>query len=657
MQINFNVNNKHSFYRTDIDGLRAIAVLSVVGYHAFPNWVVGGFIGVDIFFVISGFLIGKLLIESFSTKQFSYKYFYSRRIIRIFPALILVLIACLIAGWFLLLANEYAVLGKHIVAGSFFSSNLLLLNEKSYFDNASDIKPLLHLWSLGIEEQFYIFFPAILWFCFKLKNKSYLLISIILIFSFIYNILDIQFNPIEIFYSPFSRAWELLSGCLIAYWFVKKNNHSASFLSSKASNVTSVIGILLIIIGVLIITSDVLFPGAWALLPVVGTLLLITSGNSAWINNTFLSHPLLVWVGLISYPLYLWHWPLLAFIRILCGGEPSNSVRISIIFVSFVMAWLTYKFIETPIRFRNKDNIKIITLTLILLMLIVGFSGFIVYKKNGFINRDNGKFKNLTYADEFIWDLYKTKECSQLLGVDANFCLITGNLKNIEMAIIGDSTGNSLAPGFGEIFNLKNAGIINIGSWTCPPIEGVNAAAMWGKKNNCLETIKNGYEYILRTPSIKYVVLAIFARDLKLWRLPGDPKINDKDKFELISKMLDVDIIKLQSAGKKIIVTYDAPFAPYSSKLCIERPVGLGHKSCEIDQKMLIDQYPYIKYFENYFINKNVCIFNQSEVLIKNNKFNFRSPDGRFLIRDTHHLTLFGSSVMGTKLKESHCLN
>lgn len=187
----------HPKYRPDIDGLRAIAILSVVGFHAFPDWVKGGFIGVDIFFVISGYLISTIIFDSLEHNRFSFVEFYSHRIKRIFPALLLVLISCFIFGWFTLLADEYKQLGKHIAGGAGFVSNFIFWNESGYFDNAAQTKPLLHLWSLGIEEQFYIIWPWLLWFTWK-KRLNFLTITIaVAIISFGLNIARVNGGHME----------------------------------------------------------------------------------------------------------------------------------------------------------------------------------------------------------------------------------------------------------------------------------------------------------------------------------------------------------------------------------------------------------------------------------------------------------------------------
>ncbi len=211
----------HQKYRPDIDGLRAIAVLSVIGFHAFG--IQAGFIGVDLFFVISGYLISSILFSDLQKNQFRLLDFYCRRIRRIFPALLIVLVFCFSLGWFTLLADEYSILNKHIAAGLAFVSNLVLLGESGYFDSASHSKILLHLWSLGIEEQFYIFLPLLLlliWNFYKSTNKWILLVGLVLLFlicgSFMINAATISTHPNAAFYLPFTRIWELLIGAMLA---------------------------------------------------------------------------------------------------------------------------------------------------------------------------------------------------------------------------------------------------------------------------------------------------------------------------------------------------------------------------------------------------------------------------------------------------------
>src|SRR5437870_5550894 len=208
-------------YRPDIDGLRALAVLSVVAFHAFPTSLPGGFLGVDVFFVISGYLISTIILENLDKGAFSLAEFYGRRVRRIFPALLVVLLASYVFGWLALLADEYAQLGKHIAAGAGFVSNLVLWNEVGYFDRSADTKPLLHLWSLGIEEQFYLAWPLLLWFSWKRRFVAPVVLALAAL-SFIATALWSNVDAVATFYSPLTRFWELLGGSMLAWLALRR---------------------------------------------------------------------------------------------------------------------------------------------------------------------------------------------------------------------------------------------------------------------------------------------------------------------------------------------------------------------------------------------------------------------------------------------------
>ncbi len=349
----------HLKYRPDIDGLRAIAVLAVLGYHAFPGAVGGGFIGVDVFFVISGFLISSILFANFEQQSFTYAGFYSRRIRRIFPALVVVLAACFVAGWFLLLPNEYAQLGRYMAAGSGFVSNLLSWHEAGYFDNASNTKPLLHLWSLGVEEQFYILWPLLIGICWRYRFNFLAVTLLVAAASFGINIYTAAHYPDADFYSPLSRFWELMLGGVLAYMALHKPRYMPGH---KQGNWLSLLGLMGIAVGLRLIRSDATFPGWWALLPAVGTLLLMAAPPTAWINRYLLSNRLMVGIGLISYPLYLWHLPLLAMARIMSLQTPPIWVRAALLLASFALATATYFWVEKPLRFRLPARISVPTL-------------------------------------------------------------------------------------------------------------------------------------------------------------------------------------------------------------------------------------------------------------------------------------------------------
>lgn len=373
-------------YRPDIDGLRAVAVLLVVGYHAFPGKLVGGFIGVDIFFVISGFLISSILFQGLQKGSFSFREFYLRRIKRIFPSLLLVLSVCYAIGWWVLLSDEFEQLGKHLAGGATFISNWMLWSESGYFDKSAETKPLLHLWSLAIEEQFYIAWPFLLWFAFKKKWQLFGVILAICVGSFIVNCYLTAQNSVSAFFSPLARFWELLSGALLA-WSIGK------FSESKLRSLASFLGTVLLIGGSLYIKKENQFPGVLALVPVLGAVLIILSGPKAWFNRTVLSHPILVWFGLISFPLYLWHWPLLSLAQIMEEEFPSRAIRCGAVLMSVLLAWMSYRFIEQPIRFGKNE--KQSGRFLIAGLGIVGVLGFVTYFGKGFDFRMGGQRKVL----------------------------------------------------------------------------------------------------------------------------------------------------------------------------------------------------------------------------------------------------------------------
>ena len=387
----------HPKYRKDIDGLRAVAVLAVVAFHAFPNVIKGGFIGVDVFFVISGFLISTIVFENLDRGTFTFREFYARRIRRIFPALILVLLVCLLFGFLCLLSDELNQLGKHVAGGAVFVSNLLLWSESGYFDNVAETKPLLHLWSLGIEEQFYIFWPLILWLAWRLKT-SYIYIIVTLCFvSFMLNINGIKHNAVASFYSPQTRFWELLFGSLLAWLslykkkvFTKKTHETLILLFGRSgthifgnvlSNAISITGCIFLFFGFCMINKEVKFPGFWALLPVLCAVLIIAAGPNTWINQKILSNKITVWFGLISFPLYLWHWPILSFNRIIYNNTLPTIFKLMGMALSILLAWLTVILVEKPFRFGNtRVGVKIGTLCF--LAFVIGGMGYIISRAN-----------------------------------------------------------------------------------------------------------------------------------------------------------------------------------------------------------------------------------------------------------------------------------
>jgi len=281
------------YYRADIDGLRAIAVISVLLFHAFPKWLPGGFVGVDVFFVISGFLISGIIFTDIQREQFRFATFYARRIRRIFPALILVLLFCCVFGWFFLLAEEYAALGKHSAAGAGFIANFIFWHEAGYFDSAANTKPLLHLWSLGVEEQFYIVWPLLVWLGTQWRRGILWLLAGLAAVSFYLNVTGIATHPTATFYSPQTRFWELLTGSALA-WLSWHHQTLWQTLGKRAGSGLSTAGMALLLYSLFKLDGNLAFPGIWAILPITGAALMIMAGQQGWLNRHLLSNRVLV---------------------------------------------------------------------------------------------------------------------------------------------------------------------------------------------------------------------------------------------------------------------------------------------------------------------------------------------------------------------------
>ena len=459
-----------SEYRRDIDGLRAIAVLLVVGFHAFPEWLHGGFIGVDVFFVISGYLITGIILRSLKDGTFSLQNFYARRVRRIFPALLTVLVACFVFGWYWLLPSELRELAIHMLAGAGFVSNFVLWGESGYFDKAAELKPLLHLWSLGIEEQFYILWPIALVVVAKSKlNLRYFFLVTIAI-SLGLSLLLASKAPMAGFYSPFARFWELASGGFLA-WSCRPSGAAISFKRMVFDQCLAVIGISLIVAGLFFINQSKVYPGAWALFPVTGTLFLLAAGEKTWVNHLVLSNKPMVYLGLLSYPLYLWHWPMLAMARVVSPAPLSTEISSLLVLLSLTGAYITFRYIETPIRQRH--SVSGLTAYLLAAMGLVAVAAGITAVNGGFASRLGAPLQPFAmFKADFQVD-GRTGLCwvssNAVPDAFAQVCVDQSpNLKPL-VAVWGDSHAARLFPGI----QAQVADGARLAQWTrdaCPPI-------------------------------------------------------------------------------------------------------------------------------------------------------------------------------------------
>lgn len=336
-------------YRRDVDGLRAVAVLAVLAFHAFPAWLPGGFAGVDVFFVISGLLITALVRDDLNAGRFRFRAFYARRIRRLFPALAAVLLTALALGWWLLGAADYRELARETLAGGGFMANLLFWSQAGYFDAAAGEKPLLHLWSLGVEEQYYLLWPALLLFAWRLRGAARaarMLAWGVLGLSLLAVAITQPVSSEAAFYAPWTRLWELLAGALLALSWPAATQASTATPLRHGLGFAGLLALAALLAG---LQADAGFPWPWAVPVVLASVAVLAAGDAAWSNRWLLGNAAMVAIGRISYALYLWHWPLLVLAR-QTWPEAGPWREAGALALSFLLAWLSGRWLERPVR-------------------------------------------------------------------------------------------------------------------------------------------------------------------------------------------------------------------------------------------------------------------------------------------------------------------
>lgn len=648
--------NDHLAYRPDIDGLRALAVLSVVLFHAFPTVFKSGFIGVDIFFVISGYLITKIIHRDIVNNEFSFLNFYARRFRRIAPALVLVLIVIWLIGWKVLLAEEYASLGKHLVGGSTFISNILLWRESGYFDKATELKPLLHLWSLGIEEQFYMIWPLILVFVLKKKISPLMIVISMIVISFSLNVLRVVGHSSEVFYLPHTRLWELLLGSYLAF---KDNPRHLRFLTS---NQKSLISMILLALGLLLIDKEKFFPGWWALLPTLGAYFFLASGPDALYKKKVFSNPVSIFVGRISYPLYLWHWPLLSLAQIVEEDTPILPIRVIVVLISFLAAWLTWVLLEKPVQVHLFQKFSVIRRNFyfvcfsLLIFIGLGVIGYGTYFKNGLKGR-HAAIEARNAATEF--NFLTAETClgdHKLIGSDVYCIRSPKSEKQPEIIILGDSHASHLVPGL-----ITQIPLVQLGKANCPALYQVERSIR--KKNlGCLD-IYNQIHHIL-FENYRHAKVVILSSQIpwefmnlekpELWRFYSVKNKNTNSR-NAMKEGFSNTIKYLHALGKTVFFFIDIPELKFPPRSCVNlRPFHLNfhaRKNCFTELSFVkVRQDEYRKMVNELKMeNPSIQIFDPLTNLCNENECH-AMKEGKILYRDDNHLNNEGSKFIASQL-------
>jgi peptidoglycan/LPS O-acetylase OafA/YrhL len=558
-------------YRADVDGLRAVAVVSVLLFHGFPALLGGGFAGVDIFFVISGYLITGILLGNLDHGSLRLFDFYRHRVRRIFPALIVVLAACFAVGSLVLFADEFAQLGKQIAASAVFISNFALWEEAGYFDVSSETKPLLHLWSLAV---FYLLWPALLWLAWRLRLPPLALAVLCVALSFGASVTLAGQNATADFFSPVTRFWEILIGAML----VCAERSRILNLGPATCLALSLAGAVLVGASLVLLDGSASYPGWRAAIPVLGSLMLLAAGPLAFVNKWALASRPLVAIGLISYPLYLWHWPLLAFARILVGSEPPAEARAALLAASAALAALTFVAIEGPLRFGAQATIK--TALLCALMVVVGGAGLDDWMRDGlrfrFIAKHalpSGRAALLDSSNPFVADC-KLPAAQQVKG----WCN-TDTREPPRYAVLGDSHGDALFWALVRASQPQGRWLM-AGRWGCAPMARMQRVTRverpdWPADDpiECAALNSAALSLVLDNPSIRVVLIVAARRLLEdegyAVRM-GDAPVPD-GAFEGLTNLVD----ELQRARKEVVFLVDNPTVGESSD-CVPRRTGFA---------------------------------------------------------------------------------
>jgi len=615
-------------------------------------YVPGGFIGVDIFFVISGFLISTIIIKNLECGSFDFVEFYRRRVHRIFPALLLVLIVSGAFAWFALLADEFMQLGKHVAGGAAFASNFVLWSEADYFDNASGTKPLLHLWSLGVEEQFYLVWPFLLWLAWRVGKGLLAMTLITAVASFGLNLFLFRSDSVATFYMPLTRLWEFHAGALVAYVFL----HKQQILSACRQHgvwtrraipvgvgfhrdLMSLLGAILIAYGLFGLASDAGYPGWNALLPVSGAALLVAAGAKAWINKTVLAHRVFVWFGLISYPLYLWHWPLLSFVQIIEGRVPHRNARITAVLLAVLLAWLTYKYVENPIRFGIRSRRK--TALLSLLMLLVGLAGAMVYAMQGVKSRSAVNLEMANQGDTGDHAYYKysfehayacTSDVLRQQAPDwegVRRCHQSKRSNKLDVAIVGDSHAEHLFPGLAKSMESRNVAYF------------VKSGLPYlGNKE-----FNHVFNYVLGNEDIGTVVLSAYWVSY----------MQKQDRGVSLRSALDGVVRKLVQGGKRVYLVNDVPNFSSDPKICRYKRAFGAITICSESSERNMNIYADLAQDMDFVVlnNPGVGLIDVAKFLCDERRC-YMARDGVLFYRDSNHLNIDGSLYIGRQIVGAH---
>ncbi|MBT9234964.1 acyltransferase family protein [Pseudomonas inefficax] len=626
-------------FRRDIAGLRAVAVIGVLLFHLGFSWVPGGFAGVDVFFVISGYLITSILLRDAASETFSFSNFYLRRIKRLLPAALVVTISSLIAGYFLLDPAGFENLASSALYASFFSANIYFYLNSGYFDASSEESPLLHMWSLGVEEQFYIFFPLIVIALLSRSRRiAFFGIAAIFVASFIFCLFMAFHDPMFGFYMFPMRAWELGVGCLLAFSI-------GSSASAYLRQGLALLGLVLIVGSMLLLNKGLSYPSYWAAIPVLGTALLIHFGREVPFTERCLGFWPMQFIGKISYSVYLWHWPLIVFYRAYWSGkELSLTESLVLLTISLFMGWISWKYVEEKIRttpIRPRFVVGTAAMATCLLALLAGTVLF----SNGFESRLVRNTAELTDIKK-MWDWTCVEQ--KLVPGGGPSCVVGASWKSAEKhgVIWGDSHSEHFAAILDSIASKKNISIV-IAPRSCPPYlnlkyVGYNRpdAPLFGQRCSTKQELM--LKWVNESNDIDFIIMAA------AWSGHGENLASisadvTKHGPELMYDSFSALLSGLRLDGRKLLLLGEIPRLNFSYNACAGASLGIPFRQCYYDFRTLNYTTVTARHEPYNRVLRQLALDWKAKVLLPSQMMCTRDScgtffGGEFIYRDSNHL-------------------
>lgn len=638
-------------YRHEVDGLRALAVLSVIFFHAGFDKFRGGFVGVDVFFVISGYLITSIILIERQNGTFSLTNFYERRLRRILPALFCVMLVSLLLAWKLLLPDDMKGFSQSLVATSLYLSNVFFWKTSGYFDAAAELKPLLHTWSLSIEEQYYLLFPVFLIYVWKLsKHQAIATLALVTILSFT---ATHYYSSNTAFYLLHTRCWELLIGAFVAIYLI---HISKNVTVRPIKEVGGVVGLGMLVYSILAFDELTPFPSKFALLPTIGTALIILCASDKTIIGKLLGNPVLVSLGLVSYSAYLWHQPLFAFMRIESSGNVTQSSYLTLITITFLLAFLSWKYVETPFRNKQKFNRQ-----QIFLFSAIGSICFVLFGSIGYVSTG---YSGIRFTELELKKLNSFKR-SHLNVCSFDACDLS-KADNGDWLLIGDSNAYHFSVPLNEVINQKGKRLYNLARGGCLPVIGfVRKDQLPEFNRNCDEHYSKVRNYAMSKESPKNILISAawgyyvygdnypnsngFKEFYRAQVYPLNTKnISETDRVNLVLKAIEDEVKEYSKTGKNIILIYPMPFLQSDIPSNLSRIDWHGSYKYKLFEKRNKD---ILEVFARLDSLSNVTTFRPDSVICSEGKDRFcvSDMDDLSIYSDRSHLSDYGARKVFTR--------